>query len=95
MFDRCWRRIGNVGDVWIDRSTKVARLFELTLDSSLATGSVLVPFYYTVIDEKKREMRITALEAHQFAEVPKPMHDDPRAKAPALSGPKALSSISR
>lgn len=76
VLDRRWRRIGVVGDVWIDRSTKAARLFEVTLDSSLATGPVLVPLYHPVIDEKTREMRVTALEAHQFAEVPRPVHDD-------------------
>lgn len=76
VFDCRWRRIGTVGDVWIDRSTKTPRLFELMLDAPLATGPVLVPLYHTVIDEKTREMRITALEAHQFADVPRPVRDD-------------------
>ena len=35
-----------------------------------------MPIFHTEIDERAREIRITALEAHQFADLPMPRTPD-------------------
>ena len=76
VFDRRWVEIGVVRDVWVDKSIKILRLLEIELRAGLAGGRVLAPIFHTQIDEKAREVRITALEAHQFADLPMPRKPD-------------------
>ena len=72
VFDRRFRPIGRVVDVWIDRGSNVIRMFEVLPPPDLAVGPVLVPIYHTVIKERAREVRVTALHAHQLADIPRP-----------------------
>ena len=76
VFDRRYLEIGTVHDVWVDQSIKILRLLEVELRPGLAAGRVLVPIFHTVIHEKAREVRVTALEAHQFADLPMPARPD-------------------
>ena len=76
VFDRRFVEIGVVHDVWVDQSIKILRLFEVELRPGLAAGRVLVPIFHTVIAEGAREVRVTALEAHQFADLPMPAKPD-------------------
>jgi len=76
VFDRRWKKVGVVHDVWVDKSIKILRLLEIELRAGLASGRVLVPIFHTEIDEQAREVRITALEAHQFADLPMPSKPD-------------------
>ena len=72
VFDWRWNEVGRVAEVWIDRGIKIVRILEIELHPGLAPGRVLVPIYHTQIRERAREVRVTALWAHQFAEVPMP-----------------------
>ena len=72
VFDWRWREVGVVRDCWIDQGIKIIRLFEI----EVASGRVLVPIYHTAINEKAREMRVTALAADQFADIPRPAKPD-------------------
>ncbi len=76
VLDRRYRTVGVVHDVWVDKSIKILRLFEVELHAGLGRGRVLVPIFHTDIEEKAREVRVTALEAHQFADVPMPAEPD-------------------
>lgn len=73
VFDRRYNRIGVVREIWIDRGARIMRMLEVDLDAGLSAGPVLVPIYHTVIKERERTVRVTALLAHQFAEVPRPV----------------------
>ncbi len=72
VLDRRYRTVGVVHDVWVDKSIKILRLFEVELHDGLADGRRLVPIFHTDIREKAREVRVTALEWHQFADIPVP-----------------------
>ena len=73
-----WRQnpVGHVSDVWIDRGSKIIRLLEVELDASHGGKHVLVPIFHTDIQEKARLVRVTALWAHQFIDVPMPAAPD-------------------
>ncbi len=75
VLDRRFFRAGIVRDLWIDRSAKMIRLFEVTLDEP-AQRSVLVPIWHTDIRQHDREIRVTALLAAQFGGIPRPEHPD-------------------
>lgn len=72
VYDWRWNEIGRVAELWIDRGIKIVRMLEVELHGNVHAGRVLVPIYHTEIREKAREVRVTALWAHQFAEVPMP-----------------------
>lgn len=72
VFDLRWVEIGVVRDIWVDQSIKIMRLLEIELRPGLASGHVLVPVFHTDIKERAREIRVTALQAHQFADIPMP-----------------------
>ncbi len=76
VFDRRWNKVGVVHDFWIDRGIKIVRILEIDLLPGMAPGRVLVPIYHTVIKEKQREIRVTALHHFQFANVPMPAKPD-------------------
>jgi photosynthetic reaction center H subunit len=75
VFDRGWREIGTVYDIWVDRSIKILRLLEVELKPGLGPARVLVPIFHTHIREREREVRVTALDSRQFADVPLPARD--------------------
>lgn len=72
VFDSRWHEVGTVHDVWVDKSIKIPRLLEVELRPGLGAGRVLVPIFHTRINERAREVQVTALRAHQFADVPVP-----------------------
>ena len=82
VYDWRWAEVGRVCDVWIDRGSKIITLFEVEMNADIHAGRVLVPIFHTVIREKTRRIRVTALWAHQFADVPMP------AAAEIITGPE-------
>jgi photosynthetic reaction center H subunit len=79
VFDRRWIKVGVVHDIWVDRAIKIMRLLEVELRPGLApgdSGRVLVPIFHTEIQERAREVRVTALRGHQFADTPMPAAPD-------------------
>ncbi len=76
VFDWRWNRVGTVRDIWIDHGIKIVRIFEVALLPEFGGGIVLVPIYFCVIKERRREIRVVALRSTQFAEIPRPAQDD-------------------
>lgn len=76
VFDWRWIEIGVVHDIWVDQSIKILRLLEVELRTGLASGRVLVPIFHCTINERAREVHVTALRAHQFADIPMPVAPD-------------------
>lgn len=80
VFDRRWTEIGRVTEVWIDRGSKIVRMLEVQLHDEFRAGQmpgrILVPIFQTAIKEKARTIRVAALWAHQFADVPIPARPD-------------------
>lgn len=58
---------GQVRDLWIDRSEPQIRFLELDLPGG---RSVLLPIYYARIDSSRRKVKVKAINAAQFADVP-------------------------
>ncbi len=73
VFDWRWNEVGVVHDIWIDLGIKIVRMLEVSLHDG---QRVLVPIYHTHIREGVREVRVTALAAHQFAAIPATAHPD-------------------
>ena len=73
-----WRLnpVGHVSELWIDRGIKIIRFLEVELDASLGAKHVLVPIFHTDIREAPRRVRVTALWAHQFIDIPMPATPD-------------------
>ncbi len=76
VMDVHYLHVGVVTDVWVDRGTKVIRYLEVELDPEFGESPVLLPIFHTSINEKDREIRVTALRKTQFATVPKPKSRD-------------------
>ncbi len=76
VYDWRWTEVGRVAEVWIDRGIKIVRMLEVETNGDVHAGRVLVPIYHTEIREKARRIRVTALWAHQFADVPMPAKPD-------------------
>ena len=72
VYDWRWNEVGRVAELWIDRGIKIIRMLEVETNDDVHAGRVLVPIYHAEIREKARKVRVTALWAHQFADVPKP-----------------------
>jgi photosynthetic reaction center H subunit len=61
---------GVVVDLWVDRSVKILRYLEIEVALGEASRRALLPIYYTDIKERKRLVKVSALRAAQFAQVP-------------------------
>ncbi len=63
---------GKVVDVWVDRSEVIIRYLEVQLKGTgEAPGRrVLVPMTFSRVDRRRETVRVHALLAHQFANVP-------------------------
>ena len=70
VLDRRFVVVGHVHDLWIDRSIKILRLIEVTLQASESPQRVLVPIFHSDIRRADREVRVTALLANQFSDIP-------------------------
>jgi photosynthetic reaction center H subunit len=58
---------GVIKDIWVDRSESVIRYYEVQLEGA---GSVLTPVHFCDVNFHARRMKVKALLAHQFANVP-------------------------
>lgn len=71
VYDSRHAAVGTVSELWVDRSVKILRYLEVTLTVPEAAGRrVLLPIYYADISKRRRWVRVRALLAHQFADVP-------------------------
>lgn len=61
---------GTVSDVWVDRSEVTIRYLQVDIDGLVTTGPVLLPINFSVIDGRRREVKVEAILASQFANVP-------------------------
>ena len=74
--------VGRVEELWVDRGVKILRYLEVSLDESQGlgegggTGRVLVPIHHCDVDERERDIRVTALHGGQFNDVPRPQAPD-------------------
>ena len=63
--------VGTVEDLWVDRSVKILRYLEVALAlPNAAPRRVLLPIYYADVSKRRRRVRVRALLAYQFADVP-------------------------
>lgn len=62
---------GTVVDVWVDRSEVVIRYLEMSLSGVAGSGNVLVPMNFVDISRKAGQIRVGAILAAQFAQVPR------------------------
>ena len=76
VFDCRWNPVGRVGELWIDRGIKIIRFLDVQLDAALGGKHVLVPIFHTEIKEASRRVRVTALWAYQFTDIPMPAGPD-------------------
>ncbi len=61
---------GTIVDAWIDRSEVILRYLEIARSGAGGTGNVLLPMPFADIKAKKRQIKVSALLASQFANVP-------------------------
>jgi photosynthetic reaction center H subunit len=69
-------RAGTIADVWVDRSEVIIRYLEVALDAGIGAGTVLLPMTFADISGHWRRIRVAALMAAQFADVPKLKNPD-------------------
>ncbi len=62
---------GHVVDAWIDRSEYIVRYLEVETDAAGGARRVLVPTHFVNFRNRAREIRVKAILAAQFAEVPR------------------------
>jgi photosynthetic reaction center H subunit len=68
--------VGEVVDLWIDRSVKILRYLEVEVRLAEGSRRALLPIYYTDIKSRKRLVKVAAIRGAQFAEVPVTGHPD-------------------
>ena len=61
---------GCVVEAWIDRSEVILRYIEVALAAPLAPRTVLLPMPFAALSAKTREVRVSAILAEHFADVP-------------------------
>jgi photosynthetic reaction center H subunit len=61
---------GVVRDIWIDRSEPGIRYFEAEVPAAGGPRNVLVPINFSRVNGERREIRVPALKAAQFADIP-------------------------
>ena len=62
-------KAGTIADIWIDRSDRVIRYFEVALASG---RTVLTPVGFTSVRKRRRVVETDSISAEQFAGVPVP-----------------------
>lgn len=67
---------GVVRDLWIDRSEPQIRYLQVEVPASPTSRDVLVPMVFSLVDGNRREVRVPALKAAQFAEIPGTRYPD-------------------
>ena len=61
---------GTVVDLWVDRSETVLRYVELQAATKMGPRTVLVPMTFVTISDAKKQVKVRAILADQFAHVP-------------------------
>lgn len=61
---------GAVTDLWIDRAESVIRYYEVALSIEGAPHHVLLPATFKTVRSWEKQVRVDAILAHQFANVP-------------------------
>lgn len=64
-------KVGAITDVWIDIPEPMIVYVEIALEETIGTGSVLMPFHFADIKKSAGHIKVTALMAKQFANVPR------------------------
>jgi photosynthetic reaction center H subunit len=64
---------GTVTDLWVDLAEPQIRFLAVELAGGL--GTVLLPFGFAKVKRREREVRVQAILAHHFADVPRPSTD--------------------
>ncbi len=62
---------GTVVDAWIDRSEVYLRYLEIELSGTGGSGRVLMPMGFADIRKRQNQIRVSAILASQFADVPR------------------------
>lgn len=62
--------VGTVRDLWVDRSEPAIRYLEVDIPGAEGPRDVLVPMNFTRVNGSRRQVRVDALLASQFADVP-------------------------
>lgn len=63
------RDAGSVSDVWVDRSETIIRYLEMKVIGA-ANRSALIPMTFARVDKRRRQVKIQALMADQFVNIP-------------------------
>lgn len=61
---------GTVTDIWVDRSETIIRYLEAEAPGAGGARRFLVPMTFAKVDGRRRQVKVSALLAHQFANVP-------------------------
>lgn len=61
---------GTIVDLWLDRSDVLIRYMEVELSVPKGARSVLIPMVFADISHSRRQVRVSAILASQFADVP-------------------------
>lgn len=61
---------GTVTDVWVDRGEPLIVFYEVALGAGAGNKHVLVPVNFCRVNAAKRQIRVQALYAPQFADIP-------------------------
>lgn len=61
---------GTAVDLWVDRDVKILRYIEVETAPPGAARRALLPIYYADVKPNRREIRVKALNAAQFAAIP-------------------------
>jgi photosynthetic reaction center H subunit len=70
------KNAGRVCDVWVDRSETIARYLEVEISVAGGAKRVLLPVNFSRIDGERRQVRVAAIQARHFAQVPALKHPD-------------------
>ena len=65
---------GTVTDIWVDRSESIIRYLEVTLTDT--ADKVLLPMVMTLVDKRRKVVRVDAITGAQFADVPRLSNPD-------------------
>ena len=63
--------VGTVVDLWVDQSVKFLRYLEVEVTVTPQARRALLPIYYANVKSSRRLIKVSAILASQFAEVPR------------------------
>jgi photosynthetic reaction center H subunit len=62
---------GIVREIWVDRTEPQIRYLEMALASPTAPATVLLPIAFARVNGRRMQVKVSAILAHQFAQVPR------------------------